>query len=91
LNKILEEKGMLIQHADPVFLDPIYSDLGNAQFFAPRKKILGNYYNTFWVNILVIWMMSLGLMFTLYYNVLRKIIRSMEYFFDKIFSKKIKA
>ncbi|MEO6884086.1 MAG: ATP-binding cassette domain-containing protein [Bacteroidia bacterium] len=88
LNKILEEKGMLIQQADPVFLDPIYSNFGNAQFFAPRKKILGNYYDTYWVNVLVIWLMSLLLTVTLYFDVLRKIIDGIGLLSEKFSRKK---
>lgn len=73
-NKIIEQDGILIQRADPVFLEPTYSDFGNSHFFAPRKKIFGRYFDTFWVNIVVLWSMSLLMAITLYFDVLRRII-----------------
>lgn len=73
-NKIIEQDGILIQRADPVFLEPYQSDMGNSHFFAPRKKIFGRYFDTFWVNLCVLWGMSLIMAITLYFDVLRKII-----------------
>lgn len=73
-NKIIEQNGVLIQRADPVFLEPYHSNYGNSHFFAPRKKVFGRYFDTFWVNISVLWLMSLTMAITLYYDVLRKII-----------------
>ena len=73
-NKITEQNGMLIQRADPVFLEPYQSNRANSHFFAPRKKIMGRYYDTFWVNLGVLWGMSLIMAITLYFDVLRKII-----------------
>jgi ABC transport system ATP-binding/permease protein len=73
-NKITEQDGKLIQRADPVFMEPFDSDLGNSHFFAPRKKIFGRYFDTFWVNICVLWSMSLLMVITLYFDVLRRII-----------------
>jgi len=73
-NKILEQDGQLIQRADPVFLEPTHSNFGNSHFFAPRKKFFGRYFDTFWVNISVLWAMSIVMAITLYFDVLRKII-----------------
>jgi ABC-type multidrug transport system ATPase subunit len=73
-NKIIEQDGILIQRADPVFLEPYQSNRANSHFFAPRKKILGRYFDTFWVNLCVLWGMSLLMAITLYFDVLRKII-----------------
>jgi hypothetical protein len=74
----LEKDGKLIQQTDPVFQDPIDSNFGRAHFFAPRKKFGGIYYNTFWFNICVIWVMSLVLIITLYFDVFKKILDGME-------------
>lgn len=70
----LEKDGRLIQQTDPVFQDPIDSKLGRAHFFAPRKKLGSSYFNTFWFNIGVIWVMSLVLMVTLYFEVFKKVL-----------------
>lgn len=86
-NKIIEQDGKLIQRADPVFLEPFQSDLGNSHFFAPRKKIFGHYFDTFWVNLCVLWGMSLTMAITLYFDLLRKLIDGLGNLFSR-FSKK---
>lgn len=74
----LEKDGRLIQQTDPVFQDPIDSKIGRAHFFAPRKKLGNLYYNTFWFNICVIWVMSLSLMVTLYFDIFKKALDGLE-------------
>lgn len=76
-NKIIEQNGVLIQRADPVFMEPYHSNTGNSHFFAPRKKVFGRYFDTFWVNIAVLWSMSLVLALTLYFDVFRKVINGL--------------
>lgn len=73
-NKLIEQDGKIIQRADPVFLEPFQSNVGNSHFFAPRKKIGGRYIDTFWYNIIVLWGMSLTMIITLYFDLLRKLI-----------------
>ena len=75
-NKIIEGKGKLIRKKDPIFMDPI-SKAGNAHFYAPVKNISGWKIDTLWFNFAIIWLMSLGLYFTLLYDVIRK---TLEYF-----------
>jgi ABC-type multidrug transport system ATPase subunit len=86
-NKIIEQNGVLIQRADPVFLEPYQSNHGNSHFFAPRKKIFGHYFDTFKVNLCVLWGMSLLMAITLYFDLLRKLIDGLGNLFS-MFSKK---
>ncbi len=72
--RCLEKDGRLIQQIEPIFQDPYESNFGRAHFFAPRKKFFGVLYSTYWFNICVIWMMSLSLMITLYFDVFKKVI-----------------
>ncbi len=81
--RILDLDGQYIQKIGPVYLDPVDSNIGRAHFFAPRKKIVGRYYDTFWVNICVIWVMSLALGITLYFDLLKKFINFLENIFSK--------
>ena len=67
----LEKDGRLVQQIDPVFQDPMESNIGRAHFFAPRKKFFGIYYPTMLFNLCVIWAMSLILMITLYFDVFK--------------------
>jgi hypothetical protein len=77
--RIIEYEGSLIQKIDPIFLDPPKNSFISAHFYAPRKRLFGQYVDTFWVNIIVIWTMSLGLAITLYFDVLKKL---MDFFGD---------
>jgi hypothetical protein len=61
--------------------------MANSHFFAPRKKIFGKYFDTFWVNLSVLWGMSLIMAITLYFDLLRKVIDGLGNFFSR-FSKK---
>ncbi len=86
--KILDLNGAYIQKTNPIYLDPTESNFGRAHFFAPRKKFLNRYYDTFWFNICVIWIMSLMLTITLYFDILKKFIFMLESLFSKIGKKK---
>ncbi len=74
IDKMTERNGHLIQRMDPIYLDPHHSPFIRAQFFAPQKPFFGAYIDTFWANLLVIWLMTIALMVTLYFDVLRKMI-----------------
>jgi len=76
-DKIYETDDLIIQKADPVFMAPT-SDSGRAHFFAPFKIIGSHRIDTLWFNILAIWLMSAFFIFTLYYNLLKKLINAFE-------------
>ena len=75
--RVIEYNNHLYQKASPIYLDPRNKFL-RAHFYAPRKR-LGNYYiDTYWLNLGVIWVMSIILYALLYYGVLRRILNSSE-------------
>jgi hypothetical protein len=75
-DRIIEFKGELIQQINPVFVtpEPDHALDYRAHFFAPEKNLFGSMVSTFWFNILVIWLMTLALYVTLYFEWLRKFI-----------------
>ena len=75
--------GKFIQKTDPIYLDPVNSNFGRAHFYAPRKKFMGNFYETFGFNLCIIWLMSLIMGITLYFDVLKKFINLLEAVFSK--------
>src|SRR6201993_104504 len=85
--KCLEKDGQFIQRTDPIFLKP-ENNYGRAHFFAPQKKLFGNFYPTFWFNICVIWGMCLTMMITLYFDLLKKFLDGIEKLFSMIGKKK---
>jgi ABC transport system ATP-binding/permease protein len=74
--RIVEYKGKLYQKIDPIYLDP-ESFLIKAHFYSPRKAIFGFLFDTFWVNLAVLWSFTILLYLTLYFSLLKK---SLEFF-----------
>jgi ABC-type multidrug transport system ATPase subunit len=89
MNKIVEYKHRLYQKADPIFLDP-KPGLFNAHFYAPRKNVYGLFIDTYWYNILIVFIMTLLLFVAVYYNLLRKLLDSGDYFQDYLRKRKKK-
>jgi len=79
-DRIIEFQGRLFQQVNPVFLDPKprHALDYRTHFFAPVKNLLGMTVDTYWFNILVIWIMSAILYITLYFEILRKFVQSFE-------------
>lgn len=67
----------LIQQADPVFMKPA-SRYGRAHFFAPYKQLGNLKIGTLIFNVAAIWIMTIFLFVTLYYNILNRFIVYLE-------------
>ena len=70
ISHIIEYQGRLIPQENPIYRD---SESINSHFFAPQKKFFGNYIKTYWVNIVMIWLMTITLIITLFLDFFRKI------------------
>ncbi len=75
-----EDNSNIIQKSDPIYLDPYDFDYFKSHFYAPRKKIFGFYMDTFVANLIVIWLMTIFLVVTLYYDVLKWMVNSSSKF-----------
>lgn len=75
-NKIIEYNDELIQQIDPIYRDPDIEGYFNfrSHFYAPRKYFAGKYHETYWFNLIFIWMMTLFLYVTLYYELLKRLL-----------------
>lgn len=81
--RLIEYDGQLIQQIDPIFNSPENPSHAldyRTHFFAPQKHLFGAYFDTYYFNILVIWFMTILLYITLYYELLRKILKSFSNF-----------
>ena len=76
-NKTLIYKGELIQKLEPIFMDPKYKFV-KAHFYSPKKQIFGISANTYVVNVVVLWFMTLLLYLALYFRVLKRLLDSGE-------------
>jgi len=65
-----------VQQVDPAYKDPTTTGRINVRthFFAPRKYFAGRFFDTYWFNISLIWVYSLLLYITLYYDLLKKLL-----------------
>jgi ABC transport system ATP-binding/permease protein len=75
--KIYDSDNRLIQKADPVFMAP-GSRTGRAHFFAPFKQIGILKIETLIYDLGAIWLMTMVLFVTLYYNLLKRFIAFLE-------------
>lgn len=74
---IAEYEGELIQKSGLIYLDPTNRFI-KAHFYAPRKMIFGSFIPTIWMNVLVIWFMTLVTYLLLYFRVLKRILDYFE-------------
>lgn len=82
MEKSIDFGGRIIQKADPIFKDPEKPFI-KAHFYAPQKQVFGNYIDTFWVNISVIWFMTFITYLVLYFRLLKRFLDFMEDVIDK--------
>jgi len=75
--KLYETDERIIQKSDPVLMEP-GSHFGRAHFYAPTKIIGKVRIKTLWFNMFVIWLMSILLYVTLYFNLLKRLLNLME-------------
>ncbi|GAB4285996.1 MAG: ATP-binding cassette domain-containing protein [Marinilabiliales bacterium] len=83
IDYIRETEDELIQIKDPIYKNPDHK-YGRAHFYAPEKYFFGITFDTYWFNIIVIWLTSLFMYILLITDGLRKMIE----FGDRIKFKK---
>jgi hypothetical protein len=76
--KVMRYKDKLIRKFEPVYMEPT-SRVGRAHFYAPVKIIGNTIFDSLSFNVVVIWIISVLLYFTLYFDVIRKIFSFFEY------------
>ena len=81
------ENNRIYSNVKPIFRDAEHDSFIRAHLFSPTKRVFGKLYPTFWVNVFVIWIMSLILTISLYFDVLKKIVDSSEIFSRNFFNK----
>jgi ABC transport system ATP-binding/permease protein len=69
--KIIDFNGELVQKMDPIFMDPEYKFI-KAHFYSPTKRIFGAYFDTYVINVIVLWVITGILYATLYKRLLKR-------------------
>lgn len=76
-DRIIEYNGKLIQQINPIYSinrNPKHALDYRTHFYAPEKHLFNKYFPTFVFNMLVIWSMSFILYFTLYFELLKRLL-----------------
>ena len=75
-NKILKYRNRLIQNIDPIYLEPTPTNpfAIRAHFMAPVKKFAGITFDTYWFNMMVVWLYTCILYVTLYFESIKKLL-----------------
>ncbi|HQM68775.1 MAG TPA: ATP-binding cassette domain-containing protein [Bacteroidales bacterium] len=73
--KIIEYNDEIVQKLDPIYMEPEHNFI-KAHFYSPVKRIFGHETDTYWVNTIVLWFITLITYFLLYFRVLRKLLES---------------
>jgi hypothetical protein len=73
-NKIIAYKDRLIQQTDPIYEMPWIDNPFDfrAQFYSPVKHFAGRNIDTFWFNMWMVWVMTIGAYVALYYDWLKR-------------------
>ena len=81
-NRIVETKQELVRKMYPVFDDPStqYGYLNfRTHFYAPHKYFAGRFWNTLYFNVAVMWVITLLLYLSLWFNLPKKLINSLTF------------
>ena len=78
--RIVEWKGELVQKIYPIFFEdhrPAYHFDFRENFYVPQKHFMGRKFDTLYFNIAIIWLMTIILYVTLYFEVLKKLVHAL--------------
>ncbi len=78
--RIVEWKGELVQKIYPIFFEdhrPAHYFDFRENFYVPQKHFMGRKFDTLYFNITVIWLMTIILYVTLYFEVLKKLVHAL--------------
>jgi len=78
----IDYKGEIIQKLEPIYMDPKFPMI-RAHFYSPTKQLFGSKVETFKVNVLVLWIMTILLYLALYFRLLKKLLDSGEILMGK--------
>jgi ABC transport system ATP-binding/permease protein len=73
VKQFIETDKRIIRKYNPGYMEPT-SGYGRAHFYAPFKQVGNISIDTFWFNMIVLWIVTFILYIALYYNILQKLV-----------------
>ncbi|MCT4614138.1 MAG: ATP-binding cassette domain-containing protein [Marinifilaceae bacterium] len=89
LEKIIVYDNKLIRKKDPIYNIP-RNKYGRSHFYASLKRLGNNLIDTYWFNLIVIWLFTIIFYLTLYFDFFRKIGRYIEIVYISVLSDRSK-
>ncbi len=92
LHSCIEVGDKLIRKATPIYATPDVPENPlnfRTFYYAPEKYFAGRYFDTFWFNIIIIWIMAIIGLIALYMDLLKKLLTLFETIGDYNFRRKI--
>ncbi|XOV68115.1 MAG: ATP-binding cassette domain-containing protein [Fluviicola sp.] len=83
-DKVLVHEGRLYQNDDPIYNDPVNVPFFETHFYAPHKYLFDRKYNTFSINLVFIWIISILTYIALYFDVIRHLLVASVRFKNRI-------
>ncbi len=87
-SRIVRYKNKLVRKFEPIYADPEIPDNPlnfRTYYYAPTKYFAGMYFDTFWFNLVIMWLMTAVALIALYFNWLMNLIA----FFERLSDYKI--
>jgi len=75
--RTIEFDNEIVQKLEPIYMDPKYPFV-RAHFYSPTKQVFGTRVDTFIINVIVLWVMTIILYLALYFRLLKKLLDSGE-------------
>ncbi len=78
--RIVEWHGELVQKIYPIYFEdhrPAYNFDFRENFYVPQKHFMGRKFDTLYFNIAIIWLMTIILYITLYFEALKKLVHAL--------------
>jgi hypothetical protein len=75
-NKLLVYNNHFVQHFEPIYEYPVpeHKLAFRSKLYAPEKHFMGRYFETYWFNMVVIWILTGILYVLLYFDVFKKLL-----------------
>lgn len=84
-SKMIISNGKIYQNDEPIYNIPSKeSSFFSSHFYAPKKFVFGVLVDTYWINIMVIWFISLLTYIALYFDWLKKLIKFTQHITRKL-------
>lgn len=78
VQKIIVTNDEILQKDDPIYIDPAGTRFLDAPFYTYKKYFFGIGISTFAANVIILWLMTIAMIITLYYDLLRIGLESLE-------------